>query len=72
MKAKEQLEYVVKNSKYVKINSVCLDDFINNLEEVNYQHWYNFTSLDLNEKEKIILAFIIESLNFCFWQKPAP
>lgn len=70
MKAKEQLEYVVKNSKYVKINSVCLDDFINNLEEVNYQHWYNFTSLDLNEKEKIILAFIIESLNFCFWQKP--
>ena len=36
MKAKEQLEYVVKNSKYVKINSVCLDDFINNLEEVNY------------------------------------
>ena len=67
---REQLKYVVENSVYVKINYTKLDNFINSLGKPNYRHWYNFTSLNLNEKEKIILAFIIESLNFCFWQKP--
>ena len=67
---REQLKYVVENSVYVKINYTQLDNFINSLGKPNYRHWYNFTSLNLNEKEKIILAFIIESLNFCFWQKP--
>lgn len=67
---REQLKYVVENSDYVKINYTQLDSFIKSLGKPNYQHWYNFTSLNLNEKEKIILAFIIESLNFCFWQKP--
>lgn len=70
MKVKEQLEYVVENSDYVKINYMELKKFINKFEKPNYQHWYNFTSLNLNETEKIILAFIIESLNFCFWQQP--
>lgn len=70
MNIREQLKYVVESSDYVKINNTNLCNFINNLGKPNYQHWYNFTSLNLNENEKIILAFIIESLNFCFWQKP--
>lgn len=70
MNIREQLKYVVESSDYVKINNTNLCNFINNLGKPNYQHWYNFTYLNLNENEKIILAFIIESLNFCFWQKP--
>lgn len=63
-------KYVVDNSKFVKINNNELDKFINDLGVVNYVHWSNELDLDLNEKEWILLAFIIESMNFCFWQKP--
>ena len=67
---REQLQFVVENSDYVKINNTKLEHFIDELENPNYQHWYKSIDLNLNEKEKIILAFIIESINFCFWQKP--
>ena len=70
MNVKSQLKCVVENSDYVKINYTKLEDFISNLEKTDYQHWYSFTSLNLSERKRIMLAFIIESLNFCFWQKP--
>ena len=50
---REQLKYVVENSDYVKISYTQLDNFINSLGKPNYQHWYNFTSLNSNEKEKL-------------------
>lgn len=62
----KEFEYVVKNSKYVKIN----DDRINALGKPNYTHWSKEMSIDLNEEKWILLAFIIESMNFCFWKKP--
>lgn len=65
-----EIKYVVNNSKYVKINYQKLNEFILNFKEPNYKHWFSNYNLDLNEKEKILLVFIIESLNFCFWQKP--
>ena len=49
---REQLKYVVENSDYVKISYTQLDNFINSLGKPNYQHWYNFTSLNLKEKEQ--------------------
>lgn len=67
---KKEFEYVVNNSKYVKIDNTKLERFINDLGEINYVHWSKELDLDLNEKEWIILAFIIESMNFCFWRKP--
>lgn len=67
---KDEFKYVVDNSKYVKINDTKLDKFINDLGEINYIHWSKELNLDLNEKEWILLAFIIESMNFCFWRKP--
>ena len=67
---KEKFKYVVDNSTYVKINYEKLNNFINNLDEVNYQHWSKEVNLNLNEKEWIILAILIESMNFCFWAKP--
>ena len=67
---KEKFKYVVDNSTYVKINYEKLNNFINNLDELNYQHWSKEVNLNLNEKEWIILAILIESMNFCFWAKP--
>ena len=66
----EDLEYVVKNSKYVKIDKNKIDSFINDLGELNYVHWSKEFNLKLTEEEWILLAFITESMNFCFWRKP--
>lgn len=67
---REEFEYVVNNSKYVKINNDKLDECIKALGEPNYAHWSKELSIDLSEEQWILLAFIIESMNFCFWQKP--
>lgn len=66
----DELKYVVDNSNYVKINYDKIDDFINNLKDTKYVHWKEDTNLNLSEKELILLVFIIESMNFCFWKKP--
>ena len=67
---KEEFKYVVDNSKYVSIDKKKVNKFIKDLGEINYTHWSTELDLDLNEKEWILLAFIIESMNFCFWKKP--
>lgn len=67
---KEDYKYVVDNSKYVKVDESKINDFIKDLGTIKYTHWSNNYKLDLNEKEWILLAFIIESMNFCFWRKP--
>ena len=67
---KDEFKYVVDNSKYVQIDNTKLEKFINDLGEINYVHWSKELDLNLNEKEWITLAFIIESMNFCFWKKP--
>ena len=66
----EDIEYVVKNSHYIKLNLDKIDHFIEDLGTPNYIHWSKEFNLDLTEKEWILLAFIVESMNFCFWQKP--
>ncbi len=66
----EEFKYVVENSKYVKINYNKITEFVNELESPNYEHWSKEINLNLSEREWILLAFIIESMNFCFWQKP--
>lgn len=70
MSIQEQIKYVVDNSNFVSIDYKKVEEFANELGEVNYHHWYEDLSLNLDEKQRIIMAFIIESLNFCFWQKP--
>lgn len=66
----EEFIYVVDNSKHVHINQHKLNKFIEDLGEINYEHWSKELSINLNEKEWIILACLIESMNFCFWRKP--
>ena len=70
MEKLEQIKYVVDNSSYVKINYEKLDEFVNNINDINYEHWYDNSVLNLDEKHRILLVFILESMNFCFWQKP--
>ena len=67
---KEEFKYVVENSDYVSINENEIKNFIDNFKEIKYNHWSNEINLELTEKEWILLAFIIESMNFCFWKKP--
>lgn len=66
----DDFKYVVENSKYVKINSKKVFQFIDELGVPKYEHWSKELKLDLSEEEWLLLAFIIESMNFCFWQKP--
>ena len=57
---KEELEYVVLNSKYVSIDKSKINRFISDLGPVKYEHWSKELDLKLNEKEWVLLAFIIE------------
>lgn len=66
----EEYKYVVTNSNYVKLDLNKLDKFISDLGDVHFVHWINDFSLKLNEKELILLSFLTESMNFCFWKKP--
>lgn len=67
---KSEFKYVVDNSEYVTIDKKKITKFVTDLGEINYAHWSTELDLDLNEKEWILLACIIESMNFCFWKKP--
>jgi len=65
-----QIEYVVQNSDNVRINQDNIDAYVNSLKIENNTYWLNHSKLELSEKELILLMFIIESMNFCFWKKP--
>lgn len=67
----KQIEYVVNNSKYVKVNKEKLDSWIKDFAcDLNYVHpWMKYKHI-FSEKEIILLAFILESMNFCFWKEP--
>lgn len=58
------------NLEYIKINKVNIIDFAKSFEEIQYHHWSERLDLLLSEKEWIILVFIIQSMNFCFWEEP--
>ena len=66
----DEFKYVVDNSNYIHIDESKIDNFISELGDIQYIHWSEDINLDLNEKEWILLVFIIESMNFCFWKKP--
>lgn len=65
----DNIEYVVKNSDNVKVNENNIASIIDTIENAHYKHWSQKDEFfkKLNEKELIIFAFILESMNFCFW-----
>lgn len=66
-----QIKYVVENAKYVKLNKEKLDKWSNFLKnKISYEHPWKKYKKDFTEKEIVLLSFIIESMNFCFWKEP--
>ena len=72
-KIKNTCQYVVDNSKYVKMNYVKLNDFINNLNPKNLKDWilynpYNILELDIETLINFLLIF--QSIDYSFWGQP--
>ena len=67
----KQIEYVVENSKYVKLNKEKLEKWADEIKGSTFSEhqWSQYKSV-FTEKEIILLAFFIESMNFCFWKEP--
>ena len=53
----------------MKINKNNIYSLINIIENSHYNHWSqeNDTFNYFEDKEIIIYAFVLESMNFCFW-----
>lgn len=67
----KQIEYVVSNAKYVKLNKQKLNEWCNNMKNnIKYEHQWKKYQKNFSEKEIILLSFLIESMNFCFWKEP--
>lgn len=67
----KQIEYVVKNSKYVKLNYEKLDKWAEQIKGSTFsEHQWSKYKNTFTEKEIILLSFFVESMNFCFWKEP--
>lgn len=68
-KIKSLCQYVVDNSKYVKINYDVLDKFIHNIDCSNLKNWlmYNpYGLLELDVDTIINFLLIFESIDYSF------
>lgn len=64
------IQFVVNNSKYVKIKEESIENAINLVTNNEKKSWLNSDLLDLNKysQNQIIMYLILcESLNFCYW-----
>ena len=66
----DSFKYVVENSQYINISYNNILKFTDLIKNLKYKHWSKELSIDLNEKQWILLVFIIEYMNFFFWKKP--
>lgn len=67
----EQLDYVIKNAEHVKLNKEKLDMWIEGIKtNLYYEHQWKKYKNKFSEKEIILLSFLVESMNFCFWKEP--
>ncbi len=67
----KQIEYVVNNAEHVKLNEEKLEQWSDCIKDsVVSEHPWSQYKKDFTEKEMILLAFFIESMNFCFWKEP--
>ena len=72
-KIRSSCQYVVDNSKYVKINYGKLDKFINNIDCNNLKNWLMHNPYDLLELDvETIINFLLvfESIVYSFWGQP--
>lgn len=67
----KSIEFVVKNSKHVKINQKNIKQILKLISnEKKDVHCSNLNIKSLKEEEKILFFLICNSLSFCFWRKP--
>lgn len=66
----EKIKYVVDNSDDVKININKLKEYADKLIVTNKDYWLMEKKLNFTEKEYILLVFIMQAMDFCFWMEP--
>ena len=69
----ESCKYVVKKSENVKINEIKLNDFIDEMKNIECKHWLSsspFGLLELPVETIINFLLIYESIDFSFWGNP--
>ena len=69
----DSCNYVVNNSKNVKINYEKLDNFIKDIDCNNLKNWLLFNPNNLLEfdiSKLINFLLIFESIDYCFWGNP--
>ena len=69
----ESCKYVVKKSENVKISEIKLNDFIDEMKNIECKHWLSsspFGLLELPVETNINFLLIYESIDFSFWGDP--
>lgn len=67
----EQIKYVVRSSNYVTINQQKIEEFVSTIHfDIHPSHFLDDVWDQYTEKQRILLSFLIESINFCFYKDP--
>lgn len=72
-KIKNSCEYVMRNSKHVKINYKKLDCFISSINQNDFKNWLSsnpYNLFDLNISDIINFMLLFESIDYSFWGTP--
>lgn len=66
-------KYVTDNSKYVTINEIKLNKFVQEIKKVETKHWLSYSPynlLDLPVEIIVNILLVYEAIDFSFWGEP--
>lgn len=64
----DNINFVVENSTDVSINEENISIVLDNINVIDFFHWSSLPFFNgMDERKKMIFAFVLESMNFCFW-----
>lgn len=64
----DNINFVVENSTDVSINEKNISVVLDNINVNDFSHWSSLPFFyGMDERKKMIFAFVLESMNFCFW-----
>lgn len=69
----ESTNFVVKNSKYVKINEIKINEFCKSFGESHINHWLSESPFDfskLSKKDKLHFLLVFNAISFSYWGTP--
>lgn len=66
------VQYVVQNSKNVRINNKNLENFCDKIKSQKFTHWLEKSPcpITLPPKEYLNFLFVLDSISFCYWPTP--